>query len=307
MHPLLEPYRSQLDAHPWFGALPAELRDALAAAATPRRLAAGQVLFRRGDAPCGLYAVLGGALSVGAVDASGKEALLTVAGPTTWFGEIALFDELPRTHDAIALEDALLLHIPQAALQQLLDDTPRYWRHFALLMAQKLRMSFLNVEALTLLPAAQRLAARLLMIAEGYGGISARHRRIRLSQERLGAMLSLSRQTANQLLKDLAARGVVKLHVGEIEIIDLDALWAASGAADRAEGGARGVGDAGNAGDGARGGARRPGDARASGDADVTDNADAAKDAKDANNTNDAENANDTDDASRARAARGQP
>ncbi|AIO65966.1 Crp/Fnr family transcriptional regulator [Burkholderia oklahomensis] len=278
MHPLFEPYRSQLDAHPWFGALPAELRDALVAAATPRRLAAGQVLFRRGDAPCGLYAVLSGALSVGAVDASGKEALLTVAEPTTWFGEIALFDELPRTHDAIALEDALLMHVPQAALQQLLDETPRYWRHFALLMAQKLRMSFMNVEALTLMPAPQRLASRLLMIADGYGGISARHRRIKLSQERLGAMLSLSRQTANQLLKDLAARGVVKLHVGEIEIVDLNALRAASGAADgraadRAESGACGSGDAHGADDVARGGGRGKCDAQASGDADATGDA----------------------------------
>lgn len=210
MHPLFEPYRPQLDAHPWFGA----------------------------------------------VDASGKEALLTVAEPMTWFGEIALFDELPRTHDAIALEDALLMHVPQAALQQLLDETPRYWRYLALLMAQKLRMSFMNVEALTLMPAAQRLAARLLMIAEGYGGISTRHRRIRLSQERLGAMLSLSRQTANQLLKELAARGVVRLHVGEIEIVDLNALRAASGAAHRAEDDLAGAGDA-----------RSDGDAHGAGDA----------------------------------------
>ncbi|MET5021597.1 cyclic nucleotide-binding domain-containing protein, partial [Burkholderia pseudomallei] len=74
---------------------------------------------------CGLYALLSGALSVGAVDESGKEAILTVDEPTTWFGDIALFDELPRTHDAIGLEDALLLHVPQAALQLLLADTPR--------------------------------------------------------------------------------------------------------------------------------------------------------------------------------------
>ncbi|AOK30436.1 Crp/Fnr family transcriptional regulator [Burkholderia singularis] len=228
MHPILEPYQPLLDANPWFAALPAPLRDALRQAAAARRLSAGQMLFRRGDAPCGLYAVLSGALTIGAVDASGKEALLTVAEPVTWFGEIALFDELPRTHDAIAIDDTLLLHLPQPALQQLLDGTPRYWRHFALLMAQKLRMSFVNVEALSMMPAAQRLAARLLMIAEGYGGISASHTRIRLSQERLGAMLSLSRQTANQLLKELAARGIVRLHVGEIEIVDLDALRRAS-------------------------------------------------------------------------------
>lgn len=229
MNPTLEPYRQQLDANPWFQALPVALRDYLVTHAGLRRLAAGQTLFRRGDAPCGLYAVLLGSLSVGAVDVSGKETLLTVVEPTTWFGEISLFDGLPRTHDAIALDDTTLLHIPQAALQRLLDGEPHYWRHFALLMTQKLRLSFMTVEALSAMSASQRLATRLVMIAEGYGGLSLGRNRVRLSQERLASMLSLTRQTTNQLLKELAARGIVRLHVGEIEIVDLDALRQAGG------------------------------------------------------------------------------
>jgi CRP-like cAMP-binding protein len=80
--------------------------------------------------------------------------------------------------------------------------------------------------------AAQRVAARLLMIADGYGGISAGRTRIRLSQEKLAAMLSLTRQTTNQLLKALQADGIVRLHVGEIELVDVDALRRASGLAD---------------------------------------------------------------------------
>ncbi|WP_038708880.1 Crp/Fnr family transcriptional regulator [Burkholderia sp. lig30] len=221
-------YLPQLDAQPWFAALPQPLRAQLLSHAALRRLPAGHALFRRGDPPCGLYAVLSGSLTIGAVDEHGKEALLTVAGPATWFGEIALFDGLPRTHDAIALEDTLLLHVPQAALLALLDAAPHYWRDVALLMAQKLRLSFLTVEAISVMPAAQRLAARLLMIADGYGGVSAGSLRIRLSQEKLAAMLSVTRQTANQLLKSLEAGGAVRLHVGEIEIVDIDALRRAS-------------------------------------------------------------------------------
>ena len=178
--------------------------------------------------------MLAGSLTIGAVDPQGKEALLTVAEPVTWFGEIALFDGRPRTHDAIALDDTLLLHVPQAALLAILDTTPQYWRQFALLMAQKLRLSFLTVESMSVMPAAQRLAARLLMIAEGYGGISAGRTHIRLSQETLASMLSLTRQTTNQLLKALQADGVVRLHVGEIELVDIDALRRASGLGDGA-------------------------------------------------------------------------
>ena len=224
----------RLDANPWFRALPDALRASLLDLATPRELAAGETLFRRGDPPCGLYAVLSGALSIGAVDPDGREALLTVLEPTTWFGEISLFDGQPCTHDAIAVENTRLLHLAQAALQQVLEAEPRYWRHFGLLMAQKLRLSFLTVEAISVMPAAQRLAARLLMIAEGYGGISTGRTRIRLSQEKLAALASLTRQTTNQLLRELAARGIVRVQVGEIEILDRDALRAASGEIGRA-------------------------------------------------------------------------
>ncbi|WDD95059.1 Crp/Fnr family transcriptional regulator [Burkholderia sp. FERM BP-3421] len=221
-------HRPQLDASPWFVELPVALREQLLALAAPRALEAGQALFRRGDPPCGLYAVLAGGLTIGAVDASGKEALLTIAEPITWLGEISLFDGLPRTHDAIATERTLLMHLPQAELRALLEREPHYWRHFALLMAQKLRLSFITVEAMSLMPAARRLATRLLLIAEGYGGISVGHTRIALSQERLASLLSLTRQTTNQLLKDLAARGIVRLQVGAVEILDLDALRRAS-------------------------------------------------------------------------------
>ncbi len=224
-----DPLPALLDANPWFRALPDALRIRLVATATVRELVPGETLFRRGDPPCGLYAVLAGALSIGAVNADGREALLTVLEPTSWFGEISLFDGQPCTHDAIAVENTRLLHLAQAALQQLLDQEPRYWRHFGLLMASKLRMSFLSVEAIAMMPAAQRLAARLLMIAEGYGGISSGRRHIRLSQERLAALAALTRQTTNQLLGEMAARGIVRVQTGAIEILDLEALRAASG------------------------------------------------------------------------------
>jgi CRP-like cAMP-binding protein len=79
-----------------------------------------------------------------------------------------------------------------------------------------------------LLPAAQRLASRLLLIAGGYGGINAEQSRIKLSQDTLASMVSLTRQTTNQLLKNLESQGIVDLKFGEIVILDFDRLRAAS-------------------------------------------------------------------------------
>lgn len=217
-------YRERLLNGHWFSGLPTSLQDSLLGAAQVRRLDAGQRLFSRGDKPCGLYAVAEGAIRIGAVAQSGKEALLTLVEPPYWFGEISLFDGQPRTHDAYAEGVTVLLQVPQASLLALLDREPRHWRDFALLMSQKLRLAFIALEEMSLFPAAPRLARRLLMIAEGYGDASGPRRTLQLAQEQLAQMLAISRQTTNQILKDLEAQGIVRLGYGEIEIVDLDGL-----------------------------------------------------------------------------------
>jgi CRP-like cAMP-binding protein len=222
-------YLPLLESGQWFRHLPQPLRAALLAEARLLQLESGQSLFRRGDPPCGLYAVLEGMMRVGAVSREGKEALLTLVEPPYWFGEISLFDGQPRTHDAYAEGPTRLLQVPQAALLALLAREPGYWRDFALLMSQKLRLAFIALEEMSLLPAAQRLARRLLMMAEGYGETGPR-RVLHLAQEQLALMLGLSRQTTNQILKDLEARGALRLTYGEIEISDLAVLRQAAGA-----------------------------------------------------------------------------
>ncbi|OIN51588.1 Crp/Fnr family transcriptional regulator [Pseudomonas azotoformans] len=219
-----EQWRARLASGHWFSHLAAPFQHSLLAHARLRQLTAGQYLFKRGDPPCGLYAVLDGTLRVSAVNEQGKEAILSLVEAPFWFGEICLFDGLPRTHDACAVGPSTLLQVPQQALLGILDETPRYWRDLALLMSQKLRLSFIGLEQLSLMPAPVRLAHRLLMIVEGYGDTEHAKRVLQLPQEDLAAMLNLSRQTTNVLLKDLQAAGVVRLGYGEIEILDVQRL-----------------------------------------------------------------------------------
>lgn len=220
------PWHSHLMAGHWYSHLPDELQNSLLDMSRVRRLPPGHRLFQRGDPPCGLYAVLEGAVRVGAVNEQGKEALLSVVEAPHWFGEICLFDGQPRTHDAVVVGQCALLHVPQAPLLAFLQAQPIYWRHLALLMSHKLRLTFINLEHLSLMPAPARLAHRLLMIAEGYGEIEPARRVLQLPQEQLALMLSLSRQTTNQILKDLQAQGILHLSYGEIEILDIERLRA---------------------------------------------------------------------------------
>ena len=224
-------YKDLLRTGRWFHGIPEALQDALLAAGAVRTLRPGARLFSRGDPPSGMFALVDGAMRISAVADSGREALLTLAEPPTWIGEIAVFDRLPRTHDAIADGDATVVHVSQDALDAILAAEPRFWRDLGVLVAGKLRLTFAAMEDIALMPPATRLARRLVMMTEGYGEWYDRTRRtISVRQEQLAMMLHLSRQTTNQLLRDLESRGLVRLAYGEIEITDLAALRAAAGA-----------------------------------------------------------------------------
>ena len=222
-------WHARLASGHWFSHLPEALQQSLLAASRLRSLAAGQFLFKRGDPPCGLYAVLDGAVRISAVNAQGKEAVLSLVETPYWFGEICLFDNLPRTHDAQASGPCTLLQVPQAGMLDLLEKHPAYWRDVALLMSHKLRLSLINIEQMTLMPASARLAHRLLMIAQGYGEIDQARRTLQLPQEDVAAMLGLSRQTTNSLLKALEQQGIIGLSYGAIELLDLKRLQHAAG------------------------------------------------------------------------------
>ncbi|HEY1059624.1 MAG TPA: Crp/Fnr family transcriptional regulator [Limnobacter sp.] len=215
----------------WFANLPASLQQWLVEFGQIKHLTAGQRLFCRGDCTDGIYAVLKGSMQIVGASKFGsddKQVILTLVDPPDWFGEICLFDKQMRTHDAIADGVVTLLHVKQSQLEQLCNENPRYWREFGLLLTQKVRLIFGAIEDAALLPTPIRLARRLLMMSEGYGiradSGQASSRILHVSQDKLSDMLAVSRQTINQMLKEMESEGILELGRGSIEIVNSDAL-----------------------------------------------------------------------------------
>lgn len=227
-------YLPVLNASRWYARLPPEFAQALLRMARVRHLQAGEALFQRDGPPCGLYALVSGTIRLsgqGGQHQEAREALLGVIIAPQWFGEIAVFDGLARTHHAHASEPCTLLQIPQAELLAWLREHPLHWRELGLLMADKLRMAFVIIEDYTLLNAPQRLARRLIGMAESYGqrmDEGSTRRVLAITQEELALMIGASRQTTNQILKDMAQQGILRVQRGGMEILDLPGLRALS-------------------------------------------------------------------------------
>jgi CRP/FNR family transcriptional regulator, cyclic AMP receptor protein len=89
------------------------------------------------------------------------------------------------------------------------------------LLVRKLRIALSLLEDMALEPPRVRLARCLIHLLEGYGARKAAPScSVRVSQERLGMMLSLSRQTVNELLRDMEGEGIIQCQRGGVRILD---------------------------------------------------------------------------------------
>jgi CRP/FNR family transcriptional regulator, cyclic AMP receptor protein len=210
-----------LKSSEWFTALEPAFQQAVLTSSRVMVLTAGKPVFHRGDANDGIYCVLSGAVRFGGVAPSGRELIVALIEAPEWFGEIALFDGGVRTHDAWADVTSTVLHVPLRDLMSILASNPGAWRHLGRLLVRKLRFALSMLEDLALEPPKVRLARCLISLFEGYGQRKADSPyRVRVSQERLGMMLSLSRQTVNELLRQMEQESIIQCERGGVRIVD---------------------------------------------------------------------------------------
>ena len=217
-------WRSRLMTDYWFCHLPAGLQDSLLDASCQRRKTPGKVLFRKGDAPCGLYALLEGTVRVGAAHEQRLAPRVEKACVPFWFGEVSLFDGMPRRLDVVSLDQTIFLHIPQASLQDILDRHPEYWRSMAELLSGKLGLSLLRPEKIQALPIKAQVAWRLLLLCEGYGVLSHARRLIGLDEIEADPELDLPRPALLEVLQDLHQRKTIRFGDDQLEVFDVDRL-----------------------------------------------------------------------------------
>jgi len=217
--------RGVLASGRWFTGLPPPMQQALYGGARVITLRAGEAVFLRGDDNNGLYATLAGSVCFGAVNQAGKQLVVGLAEPPQWFGEVALLDGGPRTHDTWAETDATLAHLPLPAITRWLQAHPAHWQYVGQLAAHKLRVVCAAIEDTTLQPPRERLIRCPASLARGYGQREAPlPQTLRVSQERLGSMLALSRQTINALLQGLEREQLVVCVRGGVRIPDVARL-----------------------------------------------------------------------------------
>lgn len=127
------------------GLAPAEVAR-LAALMPLHTLAAGEALFRQGEAGDSLYVMCRGTVSIRLPDAEGQPGKRVAAfGPGVVLGEMALLEGKPRSADAVADSASELLELRRADFDRLAEEAPALAQHLlrnlACLLAERLRQT----------------------------------------------------------------------------------------------------------------------------------------------------------------------
>ncbi len=220
--------KSNIESGSWFSKLSPALREAILSRAVLRRLQDGAILSARGAPAEEWCGVARGAVRVSSVSLAGKQVTLTYVEPGTWFGDIALFDGMPRTHDANAHGETTLLGVRRADFRELLARHVELYDALLRLNCRRLRLLFDTVEDLNTLPLAARLAKQILLLARAYGVEQNDEIRIglQLAQEDIAQLLGASRQRVNQELKGFEREGAVRIEPTRLVVLSKAKLLA---------------------------------------------------------------------------------
>jgi CRP-like cAMP-binding protein len=218
--------KAVLAGHFLLGHLHPDELGRLAASANLTRHPAHATIFEKGDPGVGMMAVIRGRVKICTYSVSGKELVLNIIDRGGLFGEIALLDGRPRTANAVTLEETDLLVLERGRFLPFLTANPDIATRLIAVLCERLRQTSEHLEDALFLEAGPRLARWLLRLAKSFGREAPNGIRlnIKLSQQQIGNLVGISRESINKHLGDWQRAGHIAVQSGFITIQDRDAL-----------------------------------------------------------------------------------
>jgi len=221
----LEAAWKQLSVDGWLGRLDSTTRHSLFRIARLRQFSNGQFLYRAGDKADGVYGLVRGELDIFIPRLDGLEYLFHRADPGFWIGDLAMFSGQKRLVSVLAVSECTALHLPNDKLRKLIDDQPTLMSQFYRLTYENFFTTFRLLGNLAVPDATQRIAIRLLMLAEGRDAGTW----IELSRQSLAELVALSEQSVRRSIRRLEGLGLVESGYRKLRITDAEALAASCG------------------------------------------------------------------------------
>ena len=179
------------------------------------------------DPPDRIHIVKKGKVRVYRVTPDGKQLTLDLYDKGTILGDMRLLgqDPIPEAY-AQTIDDAVICTITPDELRGLIERYPAIGVNIITYLSNRLREAERELEAMAYQRVGQRLARKLVDLAQRFGIETVRGTLIqaRLTQQELADMIGTTRETLAHTLSDFRRRGLVDMSRHEVLVRDAERL-----------------------------------------------------------------------------------
>jgi CRP-like cAMP-binding protein len=211
---------------PLFRSLRAEDSQHIAALLQKQTLRKGDSLFRKGEEGHSLYMITTGKIKIIRQSRDGDEVILAVLSTGDFCGEMSLLDGLPRSADAVAVEETQLYGLNRKDFLAYVMNNETAVKDILSALSKRLRKADDFLEDIFFLKVAARLAKKLIELAGSNGFWEEDGGPIKLSvtQKDLAGMIGTTRESVNKELRSLREKNLIALSGNAILIQNMEGL-----------------------------------------------------------------------------------
>ena len=203
---------TSISATDLFRGLPASSLQAFEKHSNIRDFAAGHVFFRPGESGQVLFVLEKGRVQTFRTSGNNKLIIAELAPPAV-FGEMGCIGQGMYHCCAQAIQPSRIRTVSRARLETLLQQCPELTRRLLDLISQRFLAVLQNLESTSFRKLIPRMAALLLVKAEGDAVEG-------LTHQELAQHLRVYRESASTVLGELRAAGIISIGRKQIRILD---------------------------------------------------------------------------------------
>src|SRR2546426_457212 len=191
---------------------------ALLATVAPERTTKGyrksQTIFSQGDRADAVFLVEQGKVKLTVVSGQGKQAVIALLGPGSFFGEGCLAGQPIRMSTATAMTDSSITLVPRGTMIQALREDAEFSKLFlAYLLSRNIRIEEDLVDQL--FNSSEKRLARILLLLANFGKEGRPERVVpQVSQETLAEMVGTTRSRVSFFMNKFRKLGFIEYNGG---------------------------------------------------------------------------------------------
>lgn len=193
------------------------------------------IVFHEGDYGDALYVIKNGRIKIAKVAIDGREKTLTILKSGDFFGEMAIFDDMPRSATAESMDnDVRLLSINKSDFERLIIENPSIAIRIMKDLTRRIRQVNEQVQDLAFKDVHGRVASTLFNLLKTEKDASKDPNKdmlnsLKMTHQDLANMVGSSRETVTRALNRLQDEGVISISHQQISILDTEKLLEAQG------------------------------------------------------------------------------